>query len=151
MFTLEAALALPKLPGALASETALVQRWLREQGAGYVGFDFNVGVGAGAAVSENMGEPYASFARERSQRRIDVVAYTAGGIDLLECKGRADPCTVGQIRTYTRLWENAHSTLLVEASGVICALLDDDMRYVLLREGIATFVYPDLVGVIRRT
>jgi len=151
VFTLEQALALRTLPGALASESALVQRWLREHGEPYRGFDFNVGVGDGAPAGANVGEPWQSFIRERSQRRIDVVAYTAPGIDLYEVKGKGDPASVGQIRVYTRLWERAHPTMRVGASGLICALLDDDMAFCLLMEGIRTFVYPDLVGVIRRT
>jgi hypothetical protein len=151
MIGLIAALALRNLPGALASETALAQRWLREHGDRYHGFDFNVGVGHGADVDANIGEPWKSFARERSQRKIDIVCYDDVDVDLMEVKGKADPCAVGQIRVYTRLWNREHPTARVRASGVICALCDDDMRFALMFESVQLFEYPDLVGVIRRT
>lgn len=151
MLTLDAALQLPRLPGALASETALVQRWLRERGAAYEGFDFNIKVGAGAQPADNLPEPWRSLRLEQSKRLIDVVAYHATGIDLLECKGKADPCAVGQIRVYSRFWNREHPNQPVTSTGLICAILDDDMAFALLFEGITAFVYPDLVGVIRRT
>lgn len=151
MLTLDAALALPTLPGALASETALVQRWLREHGADYVGFDFNLRVGHGAGDFTNLEQPYRAMAIDNSKRIIDVVAYRDRSIDLLEVKGRADPCAVGQIRAYSTLWERDHPDMPVLNSGLICAILDDDIRYVLTIEQITPFVYPDLIGVIRRT
>lgn len=151
MLTLDAALALKTLPGALASETALVQRWLREHGAGYVGFDFNLRVGHGAGTFESYPEPYRSMAIDNSKRIIDVVAYGDGWIDLLEVKGRADPAAVGQIRVYDLLWSRDNPSTPVRNSGLICAILDEDMHYALLLEQITPFVYPDLIGVIRRT
>lgn len=151
MLTLDAALALKTLPGALASETALVQRWLSEHGADYVGFDFNYRVGHGAASFGTLEEPYRTLAIDNSKRIIDVVAYRYDAIDLLEVKGRADPCAVGQIRAYDLLWSRDQPNYPVRNVGLICAILDDDMRYVLSLEQITPFVYPDLTSVIRRT
>lgn len=151
MLTLDAALALKMLPGALASETALVQRWLSEHGADYLGFDFNLRVGRGAAPFTALEEPYRTLAIDNSKRIIDVVAYRDRSIDILEVKGRADPCAVGQIRSYAILWGRDHPELPVLNVGVISAFLDDDMRYVLLLEQITPFVYADLTSVIRRT
>jgi len=151
MFTLPEALALLRLPGALDSETALVKRWLREHGSNYVGFDFNVRVGRGQAPPANLPEPWRSQAIDNSRRIVDVVAYDVHSVDFHEVKGRADPCAVGQLRAYTWLWNRDRPDLPVEGWGVICALLDDDMAFVLASEGIAAYAYPELVDVIRRT
>ncbi|MBZ5560167.1 MAG: hypothetical protein LAO77_23160 [Acidobacteriia bacterium] len=151
MYSLQEALALPRLPAALASETALVKAWLTDHGAKYRGFDFNVKVGHGVPLNANLPEPYLSMAIENSKRMIDVVAYWSVGIDLHEVKGRGDPCSVGQVRSYRYLWERDHPQVPVLAAGVICALLDEDMRFVLDSEGLSAFVYPQLVDVIRRT
>lgn len=151
MLSLDAALAMSALPGALASETALVKRWLTEHGAEYLGFDFNMRVGRGAGAFDNLPEPYRTMAIDNSKRIIDVVAYRDRAIDLLEVKGRADPCAVGQIRVYALLWGRDHPQFPILNVGLICAILDDDMRYALLLEEVTPFVYPDLVGVIRRT
>lgn len=151
MFTRDEALALLRLPGALDSETALVKQWVADHGAPYRGFDFNVRVGHGVTPPANLPEPYRSQAVDVSKRIIDVVAYLPGGIDILEVKGRADPCSVGQIRAYTRLWNRDHPDLMVKDAGVICALLDDDMAFVLAAEGVGVYAYPQLVDRIRRT
>ena len=60
MFTLDESLLLSNLPGALSSETVLVQAWLREHGARFKGFDFNVRVGDGQEPSSTMPEPWRS-------------------------------------------------------------------------------------------
>lgn len=151
MLTLDAALALKQLPGALASETALVQRWLTERGAEYQGFDFNLRVGRGVAPGANIPEPWRSAALEASRRIIDVVAYRADSIDLLEVKGRADPCAIGQIWAYSTLWDRDNPTTPVRNQGIVCAMLDDELRYVLTLAQISAFVYPDLIPLIRRT
>ena len=71
--------------------------------------------------------------------------------NILEVKGRADPCAVGQIRAYTWLWNRDNPSQPVKGAGVICALLDDDMAFVLASEGVGSYAYPQLVDVIRRT
>jgi hypothetical protein len=151
VFTPAEALALLRLPGALDSETALVKRWLRAFAAGFLGFDFNVRVGNGQAPPASLPEPYKSAAQEQSKRIIDVVGYRPNSIYLAEVKGRADPCSVGQIRAYTLLWNRERPDMPVRGSGVICALLDDDMAFVLASEGVDAFAYPELVDWIRRT
>lgn len=151
MFTRAEALALLRLPGALDSETALVKAWLRDHGGGYQGFDFNVRVGGNAYAFAGLDEPWRSQARALSSRLIDVVAYKGHSIDLLEVKGKADPCAIGQCRAYKWLWLRDHPELPVDTLGVIVALLDDEMAFVLAAEGIAFYTYPELVNVIRRT
>lgn len=151
MFSLAEALALLRLPGALDSETALVKRWLRDHGSNYQGFDFNVRVGRGNTPPANLPEPYRSQAIDASRRIVDVVAYLPTAVDLHEVKGRADPCSVGQLRAYSWLWNRDRPDMPVAGWGVICALLDDDMAFVLASEGVAAYAYPELVDVIRRT
>lgn len=149
MFTLDESLALTNLPGALASETLLVQAWLKEHGGAFRGFDFNVRVGDGTAPAANMPEPWRSQALQNSRKIIDVVAYRADGIGLFEAKGRIDPGSVGQVATYTVLWERQHPDLPVKEVGIIGAILDADMLFALNKMNLPYFVYPDLAGRVK--
>ena len=149
MFTLTESLAMQNLPGALPSETLLVQAWLREHGARYKGFDYNVRVGDGTPPPASMPEPYRTIALDQSRKLIDVVAYTGSGIVLLEAKGRLNPDTVGQIYSYRVLWQRQHPDLPVQDVGAIGAILDVDMLYVLNHLDIPFFVYPALAGLVK--
>ncbi len=149
MFTLAESLALLNLPGALASETMLVQAWLKEHGSNYRGFDYNVRVGDGSEPPANMPEPWRSQAIQNSRKIIDVVAYRDDGIGLFEAKGRIDPGSVGQVSTYTLLWERQHPDLPVREVGIIGAILDSDMLFVLNRGNIPYYVYPELAGRVK--
>lgn len=137
------------LPGALPSETALVQTWLRELGAQYLGFDFNVRVGDGTPPAASMPEPWRSQALDNSRKIIDVVAYRGGGVVLLEAKGRIDPGTVGQIFTYRALWTRQHPDLPVLDVGAIGAILDADMLFALNTLDIPFHIYPHLAGLVK--
>jgi hypothetical protein len=149
MFSLTESLAMTSLPGALPSETALVQTWLREHGGDYTGFDYNVRVGDGTPPPATMPEPWRSQALDNSRKIIDVVAYRGGGVVLLEAKGRINPDTVGQIYTYRVLWTRQHPDLPVLDVGAIGAILDADMLYVLNHLDIPFFVYPQLAGLVK--
>ena len=45
MMSREAALGISRLPGNTPWESALIQRWIRDEGAQYTGYDFNVRIG----------------------------------------------------------------------------------------------------------
>lgn len=149
MFTLAESLAMTSLPGALPSETALVQTWLRDAGAPFQGFDFNVRVGDGTPPPASMPEPWRSQALDNSRKIIDVVAYRGGGVVLLEAKGRIDPATIGQIFTYRLLWTRQHPDLPVLDVGAIGAILDADMLFALNHLDIPFHVYPQLAGLVK--
>lgn len=149
MFTLTDSLAMTNLPGALPSETLLVQAFLREHGERFIGFDFNVRVGEGTAPPASMPEPWRSQALDNSRKIIDVVAYIGNGIHLLEAKGRIDPGTIGQIFTYRALWQRQHPDLPVLDVGAIGAILDADMWFALNRLDVPFFVYPALAGLVK--
>ncbi len=149
MFSLDESLSMLNLPGALASETQLVKAWLTEHGAHYRGFDYNVRVGDGTEPPANMPEPWRTQALQNSRKIIDVVAYRDDGIGLFEAKGRIDPGSVGQVSTYTLLWERQHPDLPVREVGIIGAILDADMLYVLNKANLPYYVYPALAGKVK--
>lgn len=151
MYTLTESLAMSNLPGALPSETALVQSWLREHGGDYTGFDYNVRVGDGTPPPLAMPEPWASVALDNSRKIIDVVAYRGGGVVLLEAKGRIDPGTIGQLFTYRELWRRQHPDLPVLDLGAIGAILDLDMMFTLNKLDIPFHLYPALAGLVKST
>jgi hypothetical protein len=151
LLTRDQALALDRFPGALTSETLLGQAWVREHGAPYLGFDFNVAVGEGRDPGDTVPGPLRAAAIEASKRRIDVIAYGDRFVDLLETKGRADPGALGQLVSYQVLWNRQHPEAPVRKLGLIVAVMDATMLSVFNDANIPVFIFPDLVDVIRRT
>lgn len=151
MWTREAALALDRVPGGLKSETLLAQAWIRDMGAPYVGFDFNVALGEGRDPGPDIAAPLRAAAIEASKPRADVIAYREDSVDLLETKGTADMAAIGQLTAYTVLWNGQHPALPVRKTGIICAVLNPTLLLVFNSANIPVFIYPELVDVIRRT
>jgi hypothetical protein len=151
MVTRDEALALDRFPGALTSETLLGQAWIRENGAPYLGFDFNVGLGDGRDPGPTIPPPLRAASIEASKPKADVIAYGDGFVDLLETKGRADAAAIGQLVQYVILWNRKNPNLLVRKTGVIVASIDAGILSVYNDANIPVFIYPDLVAAIRRT
>ena len=151
MWTRDAALAVDHFPGALKSETLLGQAWVREHGAPYVGFDFNVALGDGRDPGDRVPAPLRAAAIEASKPRVDLIAYADTYVDLLETKGRADMAAMGQLMTYEVLWNWQHPDLPVRLVGVICAVMNPTLLSVFNQAHVPVFIYPELVDAIRRT
>lgn len=151
MFTRDQALALDRFPGALQSETLLGQAWIREHGAPYVGFDFNVALGDGRDPGDSVPGPLRAAAIEASKPRADIIAYRDGSVDLLETKGRLDAAALGQLVQYEVLWNRQQPAWPIRARGVIAAVAGAEIVSVYNAANVPIFLYPDLLHAIRRT
>jgi hypothetical protein len=151
MFTRDEALKLDRFPGALQSETLLGQAWIREHGAPYAGFDFNVALGDGRDPGDTIAPAIREAAIEASKPRADIIAYGDGFVDLLEVKGRGDAAALGQLVQYSVLWNRAHPDEPVRHTGVIVAVVDPTMLSIYNSAAIPIFIYSDLTAYIRRT
>lgn len=151
MFTRDEALSLDRFPGALQSETLLGQAWIREHGAPYVGFDFNVPLGDGRDPGDSIPPALRAAAIEASKPRADIIAWGDGYVDLLEVKGRGDAAALGQLVQYGVLWNRMRPHELVRKTGVIVAVIDAAMLSIYNEAAVPVFIYSDLTAFIRRT
>jgi hypothetical protein len=151
MFTRDEALALDQFPGALKSETLLGQAWIRDRGAPYVGFDFNVALGDGRDPGDSVPAPLRAAAIEASKPRADIIAYRVESVDLLETKGRLDAGALGQLVQYEVLWNRTHPDQPVRNRGAIVALAGAEILSIYNAANVPVFIYPHLSDSIRRT
>jgi len=143
--SLEQSLQQKYLPGFQQGEQVIVLEWLRESGARYDAFGFNVRVGAGVTPPEDAPEYAKRFVTKTTQKRIDVVALRPAGVALWEVKIQANLGALGQMLGYKHLWERDFPSWPVLEFGILCHLINLDTAAVFLKNGMPFHVFADIV------
>lgn len=130
-----------RFPGRFEPEHEVIGDWLRARGNLYDRIEFNVRLGAGITPPPELVEPYATNARELSQKRADIVGYLGDGVQIIEAKGRATINALGQLQAYRALWEFEHPTVPVLGLAVICRRIGPDDLLAMQANGVDVYVY----------
>jgi len=99
-----------------------------------------VHVGAGMTLPDNWEEKDREWARDLTQKRIDVIGYLKDRIVLVEVKRRVLIGTLGQVLGYKFLYERENNLVDKTESIVIAGMIDVDDRDVLDHYGIGIFI-----------
>lgn len=94
-----------KYPHMFPLDIAIWDRFLDLHGSEFLEFDYDIKVGSGTPPVDGLGDSYIRMQAILSKYRIDVVGYKSDSIWIIETKPEAGTVAVGQIETYTRLYE----------------------------------------------
>lgn len=118
-----------KYPHMFPLDIAIWERFLDRYAGDFTGFSYDIKVGSGTKPVAGLGAEYERMQAILSKYRIDVVGYRNGNIAIIEVKPEAGTVAIGQIETYTRLYQRDYSPNL---SLVGCIVTDrelPDMQY----------------------
>ena len=120
---------LAKYPHMFPLDIAIWERFLSKFAADYDNFSYDVKVGSGSPVKKGTSENYARMQEILSKYRIDAVGFRSGGIDIIEVKPDAGTIAVGQIVTYTQLYERDYTPTLPVRGVIVTDRELPDMKY----------------------
>jgi hypothetical protein len=95
----------PFYPGLRLPERIVLAAWQRIHASDYSRYEYNVRLGQGHDPGPSFTPEIRKMAVMNAQKKIDVVAYDPLGATLVEVKERATPGAIGQLITYSHLWE----------------------------------------------
>lgn len=137
-----------KFPGLVGREVAILKAWLTLHESEYTQFQYNVRVGKGDDPGPNYDQAIRDMAIANSQKRIDAVLWRGLQPYIIEVKERATPYIVGQLMSYTILWQRDNPTSLKPILIAVVAALDPDTVYCMAQLGITyNLVQVNLAGI----
>lgn len=131
-----------RYPGLLQSDAPLWDEFLEKYGKQYDSFDYNVRVGEGVKVDENLPDYIQYMAKAVSQKRIDAVGYSRGEIWLIEVTNYARVGALGQITAYRELYQETFNPTQTLQMAIVCHSADRDLARLYVERGISLFVFP---------
>lgn len=134
-------------PGQSTAEGEVIRDWLKADGAGYDAITFNVHVGKGPPLPPGLEPAIESFAQEKFQKKIDVVAYLPSGVVLVEAKIKLNLGVLGQLVGYRMLWAEQNPAVPVLGLIAIARRGDPDVIAVLTAGGVSVELFQDLPSV----
>jgi hypothetical protein len=141
-----AAIGLSRLPGNTPWESALIQKWIQEEGAPFTGFDFNVRIGTGLDPGPAFDDTIRRGSILNTQKRIDCLAYTAEGVFIVEGKIIVDLTVMGQFLGYRHLLERDSPDVRVLGYVVVAHGSTPDTLQFLRTNGVFIYLYPSVVA-----
>ena len=105
-----------RYPHMLPDDVPVWERWLQAHPDPNATIDYDVKVGRGIDVREDIPDPWASMAVDLSMKRIDAIITSGDTILIIEVKKIAGWTAIGQILGYPVIFINTyHPTLAVSA------------------------------------
>jgi hypothetical protein len=109
-----------KYPGLLPEEILVLRAWLNLHQTEYDRFDYNMRIGQGI----DPGPAYTPDVRKQAilntQLRIDAVGWKGAQPTIIEVKRRATASNVGQILTYSSVWQQEFPTGPAPILRLVC-------------------------------
>lgn len=116
------------------------ERFVRENPDYFDEVEYDVHVGKGMTMPDDWSESDLVWAKQLTQKRIDVIGFLDDRIILVEVKRRINLATLGQVLGYKFLYERAENLVGKTESIVIAALVDVDDRDILEHYDIGIFI-----------
>lgn len=120
------AIRLPKYPHLLSAEVPIWDRWLQLHGHTFTQFAYDVHVGQGIGGVLGLNEATQRAADVLSKKRIDVLGERPGEFWLFEIKPFAGVGAIGQILSYTWLWNKEVPSRPITHWGLVTDHTDAD-------------------------
>lgn len=131
---------LRKYPHMFALDIAIWERFLDAYAGDFDGFDYDIKVGSGTESPPSFGPEYVRMQQILSKYRIDVVGYKPNAIYIIETKPEAGTIAIGQIETYTRLYERDFKPQLPIIGMIVTNRELPDMRYLTAQKNIEYYI-----------
>lgn len=129
-----------KFPHLLPEESQIWQRFLDILGGNYDRFDYDVHVGKGAPFGKEKDEKYREMWTHLTQKRIDVIGFSAKNLTIFEVRPRADLPLLGKLIGYKQLYvASVHPTLNI-LLAVVSDRVDDDDAFVFSQNAVKIFI-----------
>lgn len=96
-------------PHLLPDNIELWERWLDDHAKEYTSFDYDVRVGQGQIIDQDLPDNIRRMAMDLSQRRIDAVGHTDSHIDIIEICKSAGLRAIGQMIGYPQLYQELYN------------------------------------------
>lgn len=120
----------------LPEERRIWDKWMKRYGNLFYRYDYDVRVGEGIEIQSGWEENIARMAKLLTQKRIDVVAYRAGEIWIIEVKPHAGVSAYGQLKVYEKLLRQRVGEGANIKLGIVCETIDPDVEKLLEQEGV---------------
>jgi len=144
MLTQAEALAIDRLPGNTPWESAIIKRWIGDEGHIYRGFDFNVRIGTALDPGPTVPDSIRRGSIANTSKRIDCLAFTDAGVYIVEAKIMLDIRAWGQFEGYRHIVERDYpGTSILGYIAVAYSSTPDTVPFLRLK-GVSIFLYPDL-------
>lgn len=104
------------------ADVALWNRFIEQNPNAYTEVAYDVTVGSGAEIPPGTQENIARDFTVLTQRKIDVVGFNLGVVDIIEVKPRAGTSAMGQVKGYAILYDKDHP----EAPSTRAVLVTDE-------------------------
>lgn len=118
---------MPHYPHLLAEDSAVWTKYLQDPVGEIKKVWYDVHVGKPVEWGNGGSEMDRRIARGLTRKRIDVVAAVGGGYWVIELKGVGNMMALGQVITYSRLFEMEYAVYGEVWAVVICGVIDEDL------------------------
>ncbi|HDY88601.1 hypothetical protein LCGC14_2889130 [marine sediment metagenome] len=127
-------------PHMIGEDRLVWERFIKEKPGFFDEVEYDVHVGEGMSMPDNWDDKDMKWAKELTQKRIDVIGFRGNEIILVEIKRRVNLATLGQVLGYKFLYEREENLVGKTKSIVIAAVADVDDRDVLGHYDIKLFI-----------
>jgi len=131
---------LAKYPHMFALDIAIWERFLARYAADFTGFDYDIKVGSGTEPVEGLGDEYRRMQEVLSKYRIDVVGHKPDSITIIETKPDAGTIAIGQVETYTRLYQRDVNPGVPIIGAIVTNRELPDMRFLTQEKGFEYYI-----------
>lgn len=131
-------------PHLLPESVAIWERFLALYPDRYTHFDYDVRVGQGNPVPDDLPDNLKKMGRDLSQKRIDAIGYANDHVALIEIATRVNMRCLGQIFAYPVLYAHDYHPGRPIRTLVVCEELPPDAETVLTAHKVPYVqIYPD--------
>lgn len=127
-------------PHMIGEDRDVWERFIKKNPDYFDEVEYDVHVGEGAKLPDDWEEKNRGWAKELTQKRIDVIGYKDERIILVEVKRRVVIGTLGQVLGYKFLYEREKNLVNKTESIVIAGIIYRDDQDVLEHYGIEILV-----------
>lgn len=127
-------------PHMIGEDRDVWERFIKKNPDYFDEVEYDVHVGEGAKLPDDWEEKDRGWAKELTQKRIDVIGYKDERIILVEVKRRVVIGTLGQVLGYKFLYEREKNLVNKTESIVIAGIIYRDDQDVLEHYGIEILV-----------
>lgn len=129
-----------RYPHMAPNDTAIWTRFIHQYPKAYIKVAYDVAVGEGANFDTVVNKETGGDVGKLYQRKIDVLARTDEGYDLIEVKPRASTSALGQVKNYWRLLGRDLPGLGTVRPVIVTDILVPEMQYLADIEGVKIVV-----------
>lgn len=132
-----------RMPHLLEPDAELFSEFLRANPDRYTHLDYDIRVGMGRDPGDSFPDSIRHMAIHLSQRRIDVVAFRPGAIDIIEVTLSAGLKALGQLNAYPQLYQDSFFPTLPLNPVLVARQFSTDAEMLFRRADIEVHILPE--------